>query len=142
MTGVPLIQLDALTDVTFGVQLNVFECGAIVIGACIKDLFGYVPDFGITKERHVFDASLIETLRAKYVDNEGRENRKQPSKDASGPEKLYTVNLRPRTDSPQPQSSFRNLFSIAITIPILKNGNKGHGLVRQVLEKVKSKKIT
>ncbi|KAK9994860.1 hypothetical protein SO802_024563 [Lithocarpus litseifolius] len=119
-----------------------------------KDLSGYVPDFGITKEniitkRYVFDASMIETLRAKCVDNEGLENQKQPSsvetlstfiwtrfvavtKDESGPEKLlYTVNLRPRTDPPQPQSSFGNLFSIAITIPILKTGDEGQGLVLQ-----------
>ena len=44
------------------------------------------------------------------------------------------MNLHPRTDSPQPQSSFGNLYSIAITIPVLKNGNKGQGLVRQVRE--------
>ena len=99
----------------------------------------------------MFDASMIETLRAKYADNKGLENQKQPSsietlstfirtrfvaitKDESGPEKLYTVNLRPRTDSLQPQSSFGNLFSIAITIPILKNGYKGQDLVHQVQE--------
>ena len=68
-----------LTDVTSGVQLNVFECGAIGIGACIKDLSEYVPNFGITKEniltkRYVFDASMIGTLRAKYDDNKGLEN--------------------------------------------------------------------
>ena len=79
-------------------------------------------------------------LRAKYADNEGLENKKQPSsvetllstfiwtrfvavtEDESGPEKLYTVNQRPRTDPPQPQSSFENLFSIAMAIPILING--------------------
>ena len=109
----------------------------------------------IITKRYVFDASMIETLTAKYADNEGLEHQKQPSsvetlstflwirfvavtKDESGPEKLYTVNhavnLRPRTDPPQPQSSFGNLFSIAITIPILKNGDKGHGLVHQVRE--------
>ena len=193
-------ELDALTDITFGVQLNVFECGAIGIGACMshkiadalsffvflkiwaattfgddniespqfeaatlfppKDLSGYASGFGIIKEdiitkRYVFDASMIETLRAKYADNEGLENQKKPSrvealstfiwtrfvaatKDESGPEKLYTVNhavnLRPRTDPPQPQLSFGNLFSIAITIPILKNGDEGQGVVRQVRE--------
>ena len=61
-----------------------FECGAIGNGACIKDLSGYVPDLGITKEniitkRNVFDASMIETLRAKDADNKGLENQKQPS---------------------------------------------------------------
>ena len=35
-----------------------------------KDLSGYVPDFGITKEniitkRYAFDASMIETLKSK-----------------------------------------------------------------------------
>jgi len=68
-----------LTDVTSGVQLNVLECVAIGIGACIKDLSGYVPNFGITKEniltkRYVFDASMIGTLRAKYADSKGLEN--------------------------------------------------------------------
>ena len=29
-------ELDAFTDITFGVQLNVFKCGAIGIGACIS----------------------------------------------------------------------------------------------------------
>uniref|UniRef100_A0A7N2R1P5 Uncharacterized protein n=1 Tax=Quercus lobata TaxID=97700 RepID=A0A7N2R1P5_QUELO len=29
-------ELDALTYITFGVQLNVFKCGAIGIGACIS----------------------------------------------------------------------------------------------------------
>ena len=29
-------ELEALTDITFGVQLNVFKCGAIGIGACIS----------------------------------------------------------------------------------------------------------
>ena len=99
----------------------------------------------------MFDASMIETLSAKYADNEGLENQKQPSsvetlsnfiwtrfvavtKDESGPEKLYTVNLRPRTDPPQPQSSFGNLFSIAITIPILKNRDQGQGFVHPVRE--------
>ena len=47
---------------------------------------------------------------------------------------MYTVNLHSRTNPPQPQSSFGNLYSIAITIPILKNGNKGQGLMRQVRE--------
>ena len=105
----------------------------------------------IITKRYVFDASMIETLTAKYADNEGLEHQKQPSsvetlstflwtrfvavtKDESGPEKLYTVNLRPRTDPPQPQSSFRNLFCIAITIPILKNGDQGQGFVHLVQE--------
>ena len=50
---------------------------------------------------------------------------------------MYTVNLRSRTDPPQPQSSFGNLFSIAIAIPISKNGDEGQGLVR--LERVTQK---
>ena len=100
---------------------------------------------------NVFDASMIETLRLKYADNKGLENQKQPSsvetlstfirtrfvaitKDELGPEKLYIVYLHPRTDSPQPQSSFGNLFSIAITIPILKNGDQGQGFVHPVRE--------
>ena len=192
-------QLDALTDLTFGVQFNVFECGAIAVGACIshkiadalsflmliktwaatacgdsdiespqfvaatlfppKDISGFVSGVGIVKEniitkRYVFDASMIETLKAKYAD---KESQKQPSrvealstfiwarfvaatKDESGTEKLYTVhhavNLRPRTEPPQPQSSFGNLFSVAITVPNLKPGDDGRGLMSQVREQI------
>ena len=49
---------------TFGLQ---FEAATLFPP---KDLSGYVPDFGITKEniitkRYVFDASMIETLKRK-----------------------------------------------------------------------------
>ena len=100
---------------------------------------GYVPGIGIIKEniitnRYVFDASMIETLIAKYANSEGFENQKQPSRVKALYSVHHAVNLRPRTNPPQPQSSFGNLFSVAITIPILKNGEEGHGLVHQVRE--------
>ncbi|KAK7840832.1 hypothetical protein CFP56_016169 [Quercus suber] len=144
-------QLDALTDVTepttFGddyIESPQFEAASLIP---TKDLSGNVPGFGITMENII--TKRYKLLRAKYADNEGLENQKQPSsveslstiiwtrfvavtKDESEPEELYTVNLRPRTDPPQPQSSFGNLFSIAITIPILKNGDQGHGSVHPV----------
>ena len=49
-----------------------FECGAIGIGACIKDLSGYVPNFGIAKEniitkRNVFDAFFFFYLNGECV---------------------------------------------------------------------------
>ena len=47
-------------------------------------------------------------------------------------EAMYRVYLRSRTDPPQPQSSFGNLFSIAIAIPILKNVDQGQGFVHLV----------
>jgi shikimate O-hydroxycinnamoyltransferase len=198
-------ELDAHTDIVFGVQLNVFECGGIAVGACIshkvadalsyfvfvncwaaiacgdkdvvspqfeaaalfppKDISGrgFVPGVGITKDniitnRYVFDAPKIEALKQKYADSEGLEGQKPPSrvealstfiwsrfvaatKDESGPEKLYSVhhavNLRPRFEPPQPQSSFGNLISVAITVPSLNNGEEDHGLVRQVREQIK-----
>ncbi|KAM3753924.1 hypothetical protein ACB098_03G128800 [Castanea mollissima] len=182
-------ELDALTDITFGVQLNVFECGAIGIGACMshkiadalsfivflktwvattfgdddiespefeavmlfprKDLAGYVPGIGIIKENII-------------TNSEGFENQKQPSrvealstsmwtryfaatKDESRPQKLFSVqhavNLHPRTDPPQPQSSFGNLYSVPITIPIVKNGEEGHGLMCQLQEGIMENKV-
>lgn len=192
-------ELDALTDISFGVQLNVFDCGGIAVGACIShkiadalSFFVFIntwaatasgdadivsPQFvaaslfppkkipgvfpvgvGITKDniitnRYVFDASMIESLREKYSASNDFEDQKPPSrvealsafiwsrfvaatKDESGPQKLYAVNhavnLRPRFDPPQPQSSFGNLFSLAITVPSLKPGEAGPDLVRQV----------
>ncbi|XP_059445107.1 stemmadenine O-acetyltransferase-like [Corylus avellana] len=201
-------ELDTHTDIAFGVQLNVFECGGIAVGACIshkvadalsyfvfvrcwaaiacgdKDVVspqfvaatlfppknisggGFVPGVGITKDniitnRYVFDASKIEALKEKYADQEGIEKQKPPSrvealsafiwnrfvaatKDESGPEKLYSVhhavNLRPRFEPPQPESSFGNLFSVAITVPKLNSTGEEddhHGLMRQVREQIK-----
>lgn len=197
-------ELDAHTEIPFGAQLNVFECGGIAVGACIshkiadalsyfvfvnywaatscgdkevvspqfmaatlfppKNISGpFAPGIGITKDNiitnmYVFDASKIEALKQKYADSEGLKGQKPPSrvealsafiwnrfvaatKDESGPEKIYSVhhavNLRPRFEPPQPQSSFGNLFSVAITVPSLNSGEEDHGLVRQVREKIK-----
>jgi hypothetical protein len=55
------------------------------------------------------------------------------TKDESEPQKLYVVNhvvnLRLRFDPSQPESSFGNLFSVAITVSSLNTGEKDHGLV-------------
>jgi hypothetical protein len=102
--------------------------------------------------------STVSAICSKYADQEGIEKQKPPSrvealsafiwnrfvatKDESGPEKLYSVhhavNLRPRFEPPQPESSFGNLFSVAITVPTLNSGEEDHhGLVRQVREQIK-----
>nr|POE85906.1 salutaridinol 7-o-acetyltransferase [Quercus suber] len=109
---------------TFGddyIESPQFEAATLIP---TKDLSGNVPGFGLENQKQPSSVESLSTIIwTRFV---------AVTKDESEPEELYTVNLRPRTDPPQPQSSFGNLFSIAITIPILKNGDQGHGYVHPV----------
>ncbi|KAF3431115.1 hypothetical protein FNV43_RR25845 [Rhamnella rubrinervis] len=190
-------ELDDVSEYSLCVQLNIFECGGIGIGACIshklgdalsyfvfikswaatargeadtvaaefvsaslfppKDTTGYDPSVGIVKKnivskRFVFDASAIETLRAKY---EGKITRVEAlsafiwtrfvdaNKDQQGvAHKLYnvlhSVNLRPRFEPPLPEHSFGNLYWIAVTSPVkLGSGEECYGLVRKVRDEIR-----
>ncbi|KAJ1424089.1 Transferase [Sesbania bispinosa] len=196
-------QLDDITDITFGVQLNVFDCGGIAIGACLshqiadglsfftflnnwaamssgqvvlpkpqfvsaklfppKNVSGFDPRSGITKDNiickmFVFDASVIENLRARYANTAGFENEKQPTRvealssfiwsryvavtrNECGPQRRYVVvhavNLRPKMEPSLPPDSFGNYFRFIMTIPMLNTGEECYGLAKQVREQIK-----
>ena len=196
-------QLDYVTDINFGVQFNVFDCGVIAIGVCLshqiadslsvvtfvnswaaissgqtelpkpqfvlaklfapKDTSGFDTRSGITKEniiskRFVFDAPVIEALRAKYSDSPSFKNEEPPSRVQalstfiwsryvamtqveSAPSRAYVVahavNLRPRMVPPLPQNSFGNYFRFTMTISSLKSGEECYGVLKQVREQIK-----
>ncbi|KAK7280912.1 hypothetical protein RIF29_08485 [Crotalaria pallida] len=199
-------QPDDITDVTFGVQLNVFECGGIAIGACLShqigdglshftflntwaaiakgpqrdalpnpqfilakifppiNISGFDPRSGVMKENiicklFVFDASVIEDLRARYAEN--TPNEMPPTRvealsafiwgrylavtkeqcDSSKRRThvvVHAVNLRPKMEPPMPPNSFGNYYCFTMTIiPSLNNGEECHRLVKQVREQIK-----
>ncbi|KAI4336630.1 hypothetical protein L6164_015131 [Bauhinia variegata] len=194
-------QLDNVTDLTFGVQFNVFDCGGVALAACLshqiadalsfftflnawaavhlagaplpipfpkphfvsaeifppKDISGFDPRSGITKDnlicqRFVFDAPVIEALRAKYADTSSS---KRPSRVealsafiwsryvavslSQEPQRTYAiihaVNLRPRMEPPLPPNSFGNYYRFVMTI-IPSGDGEGEGVVRQVREQI------
>ncbi|KAH7515590.1 hypothetical protein FEM48_Zijuj10G0042700 [Ziziphus jujuba var. spinosa] len=124
-----------------------------------KDTTGFDSRMGITKKnivskRFVFDASAIETLRAKYEEKLGcRASRVEAlstfiwtrfvdsNKDEPGPKlynMLHSVNLRPRFEPPLPENSFGNIFRIAVTAPTyLSSGEECYGLAREVREEIR-----
>lgn len=128
-----------------------------------RDFKAYDAGLGITRnkvaKRFVFNASMIEALRAKYQDSAGLENQLKPpsrvdalsafiwsryvasTKDTGPDEKLYmvlhSVNLRPRFEPPLPQHCFGNLYRAAMTAPFLSSGEECYGRVmRQVREEI------
>ncbi|KAF5741132.1 hypothetical protein HS088_TW10G00127 [Tripterygium wilfordii] len=110
-----------------------------------KNISGFEPSTGITNQnivakRFVFNASAIETLRAKYTDHVNSTS-VPPSRvgaltnfiwnrfvsamniDEAATDTFYivlhAVNLRPRMDPPLPDSAFGNLYRIAMTNPFM-----------------------
>ncbi|XP_061366178.1 stemmadenine O-acetyltransferase-like [Gastrolobium bilobum] len=197
-------QLDDITDILFGVQLNVFDCGGVAIGVCLshqiadglsffkflnswaaiangsqdvlpnpqfvsaklfppKNISGFDPRSGIIKDNiickmFVFDASVVENLRARYADKTSFENEKLPTRvealsafiwsryvavtrDQSGSQRthavIHAVNLRPKMEPPLPPESFGNYYRISMTIPLLNTEEECHGLVKQVRDQIK-----
>ncbi|KAJ1424090.1 Transferase [Sesbania bispinosa] len=197
-------QLDDITDVPFGVQLNVFDCGGIAIGACLshqiadglsfftflnnwaaiaseqavlpkpqfvsakhfppKNVSVLYPQGDITKQNiickmFVFNASVIENLRARYADTPDFKNEKFPTRvealsafiwsryvavtrdEYSCPQRRYVVvhavNLRPKMEPSLPPDSFGNYFRFIMTIPTLNAGEECYGLAKQIRNEIK-----
>ncbi|XP_052184740.1 stemmadenine O-acetyltransferase-like [Diospyros lotus] len=125
-----------------------------------KDLSGFLPNIGMTKEkmvakRFVFSNSAVAALRDKYTDGSTRPTRVealsifiwnrflQSTAPESGHDRrfhvvIHAVNLRTRMDPPLPEHSFGNLYRIAVTIPSKEAREQGRGLLREMRESIKS----
>lgn len=187
-------QLDDITNIAFGVQLNFFSCGGIAIGACLshqiadglsffnflnswanitrklifpkpifdssklfppKNISGFDPRSGITKENivckiFVFNADVVENLRAKYINfNPTRVealsafiwSRYVDVIYNDGVQRNYgvvhAVNLRQKMEPPLPLESFGNYLRFTITIPKMNSGEECYGLAKQVRDEIK-----
>ncbi|KAJ7963155.1 Vinorine synthase-like [Quillaja saponaria] len=191
-------ELDGAAEYPFGVQLNVFDCGSVAIGACIShkiadglstlvfinswatiaggqadlvrthflsaklfpprnNTLGYDPNVYITKNKNIiskrflFDASAIESLKARYTSDcfrESLESKKPISRvealstfiwsrflasshrdrsESYEPQDFYAllhnVNLRSRMEPSLPENSFGNYYREAVTlVPISSDG--------------------
>ncbi|XP_022734807.1 vinorine synthase-like [Durio zibethinus] len=129
-----------------------------------RDLSGFKPSISQTKEqivtkRFVFTASKIEEIREKYADNSRFGNQTRPTRIEalsafiwsrfvtatevrSRPDTLcsivHMINLRTRIDPPQPEYSFGNLYSFAMTFPSMDGtGESCHNLVTQMKDSIK-----
>lgn len=193
--------MDDIVDTPLGVQLNVFECGGIAIGACMshkiadamsffvfiqtwaaiardyneikthfvsaslfppRDIPWYDPNKTITKPNtvsriFVFDASVIDGLKAKYAERMALQ--KPPSRvealstfiwtrfmastqvAASESSKFYvvahTVNLRSRMDPPLPAHAFGNYYRAVKAFPSLDDKGECYELVEKLREEIR-----
>ncbi|GMI99768.1 hypothetical protein like AT1G24430 [Hibiscus trionum] len=123
-----------------------------------RDLLGYAPRISSLKKdqlitkRFVFGAKKVEEIRRKYADNS---NQTRPTRvealsvfiwqrlltgvdKRSASAKLFLIshmiNIRPRMEPPLPESSFGNLYSVALTIPSVEYGN----IVTQMRDSIKA----
>ncbi|XP_054806280.1 stemmadenine O-acetyltransferase-like [Prosopis cineraria] len=131
-----------------------------------KDVSGYDPDSLVAKDkivckRFVFEASTIESLRAKYSEkmtNVLGGHQKSPSrvellstfiwtrflaatKEESGSKKkihlvAWTANLRPRMEPPLPDYAFGNYYWPMRTLPTLDEKGECHDLGLKLREEV------
>ncbi|XP_018506250.2 stemmadenine O-acetyltransferase-like [Pyrus x bretschneideri] len=140
-----------------------------------NDVTGYDTLGSITtntvKKSFVFNTPTIEDLREKYTGLAEDDREKRPSRvetfsayiwrrfteatkdDHPIDENMfhgafYTVNLRPRTDPPLPRCSFRNIYQIFLTTPLISSSSSSsssgvydqescHDIVKQVREELR-----
>ncbi|KAE8736338.1 Detected protein of unknown function [Hibiscus syriacus] len=156
-------EIHGVKELLLGIQFNVFDCGGIGIGVCVSHKIGDALSFfsfvktwaaiarGETKiTAPNFESALLFPPR-NLPDNSSQTHPTRVEAlsvfiwerlftavgENSTSDKLFLishlVNIRPRIEPPLPESSYGNLYSVALTFPSMENN-----IVSQMRDSIKA----